>query len=78
MGLLKEGLTVVETIDRILASLILSTTTVRNKLIVLMQLYGVKWEDIETTLKNLYRFMGEGAEKARVERLMSDNLVLLR
>jgi hypothetical protein len=78
LGLLKEGLTVVETIDRILASLILSTTTVRNKLIVLMQLYGVKWEDIETTLKNLYRFMGEGAEKARVERLMSDNLVLLR
>lgn len=43
-----------------------------------MQLYAVKWEDIETNLKNLYRFMGESAEKARVERLMSDNLVSLR
>lgn len=67
-----------ETIDRILASLILSTTTVRNKLIVLMQLYAVKSQDIDTTLKNMYRFMAEGPEKARVERLMSDNLVLLR
>jgi hypothetical protein len=78
MGFLKEGLTVVETIDRVLASLILSNSTVRNRLVVLMQIYGVKCEDIEVTLKNLYRFIGEGAEKARVERMMSDNLVLLR
>jgi hypothetical protein len=78
MGFLKEGLTVVETIDRVLTSLILSNSTVRNRLVVLMQIYGVKCEDIEVTLKNLYRFIGEGAEKARVERMMSDNLVLLR
>lgn len=78
LGLLKEGLTVVETIDRVLASLILSNSTVRSRLVVLMQLYGVRSEDVEVNLKNLYRFMGEGAEKAHVERMISDNIVLLR
>jgi hypothetical protein len=43
-----------------------------------MQLYGVKASELETTLRNLYRFIWEGAEKGRVERLLSENLVLLR
>jgi hypothetical protein len=66
LALIKEGLSVVETIDRIIVSLILSSSTVRDRLSVLMQLYGVKCPDLEVTLRNLYRFMGEGAEKGRV------------
>jgi hypothetical protein len=38
---LKEGLGAVEVIDQILCVLVLSASTVRQKLIILMKLYGV-------------------------------------
>jgi hypothetical protein len=43
---LKEGLTVIETIDKILCYLVQCTSTVRDKLLILMKLYGVKCRDI--------------------------------
>lgn len=57
---MKEGLGVIEIVDKILCNLIFSTSTVRQKLLVLMKLYGVLPQDIEFTLKTRYNFIGEG------------------
>jgi hypothetical protein len=55
---IKDGLGVVEVIDEIICNLIFSASTVRQKLIVLMKLYGVLAQDIEFTLKNRYKYIG--------------------
>lgn len=44
----------------------LCTSTVKEKLISLMKLYGVKCKDLEITLRNIYSFIGEVPEKHRV------------
>ena len=75
---LKEGLGVAEIIDKIICSLVTCTSTVRHKLVVLMKLYGVLAEDVEFTLKSKYSFIGDNAEKAHLERLLADNMPLLR
>ena len=43
---LKEGLGVVEVVDKIICLLIFSSSTIKQKLIVLMKLYGVSAQDI--------------------------------
>lgn len=43
---LKDGLGVVDIIDRILCTLATSASTVRQKLVVLMKLYGVSANDV--------------------------------
>jgi len=53
----------VEIIDKIICLLIFSSSTVKQKLITLMKLYGVLAEDIEFVLKTKYTFINEGLEK---------------
>lgn len=55
---MKEGLGVVEIIDRMLCTLAVSASTVRQKLVVLMKLYGVMADDVEFILKTKYAFIG--------------------
>lgn len=55
---MKDGLGVIEIIDTILCHIIFSTSTVKQKLLVLLKLYGVLPQDIEFTLKTRYNFMG--------------------
>jgi hypothetical protein len=58
---MKDGLGVIEIVDKIICNLILSTSTVRQKLVVLMKLYGVLPPDIEFILKTRYNFIAEGS-----------------
>lgn len=53
---LKEGLSVIELVDKIVLSLVGSTTTVRDKLLVLMKIYGVKGDDIQLVLNSCYKY----------------------
>jgi len=60
---LKDGLGVVDIVDRILCTLAVSTSTVRQKLVVLMKLYGVSADDVEYIIKTKYTYLGEGSDK---------------
>ena len=69
---IKEGLTVVEVVDKILCLLVTSTSTVKDRMIALMRIFGVWGKDVEMVLATCYKYASEGYERDILGRLLAN------
>ena len=69
---------IIETIDKIVVSLYGITTPITDKITALMKLYNVDVREISASIERNYKFIDEGLEKAHIEKLIHQNLRVIK